>query len=381
MTQKKIRAIGAGIMVAIWVVLTGFGWFGTRAEYSESERRLLAEAPAMEIDTVMDGSFMDEFEDFSLDQFPLREQFRQIKAMFHFYGLMQSDKDGLYIQDGYLADMEAQLNTGAVEHAADTFGKVYETVLKDKTDNIYFSVIPDKNNYLAPDSGRMTLDISAIEQILQKEMTWAEYIDIRQTLTKDSYYRTDTHWRQEAVVPTAAALCSGMGMKAPTADSFAVRELDRPFYGVYYGQVAMPVEPDVLRIMENDTLSACKVTSLSTGTPVSIGLYNTAELNSEDMKDPYNIFLYGFDETYVVIENPNASTDKELILFRDSFGCSMAPLLVADYARVTVVDLRSFNFRMLPNLERMGMLNLQDADVLFLFSSLVLNNPTSFRVG
>lgn len=381
MTQKKIRAIGAGILIAAWIVLTGFSWFGPRTDYSDSERRALDQAPELKIDTVMDGTFMADFEGFTLDQFPLRENFRQIKAMFHFYGLQQADKDGLYIQDGFLADMESELNREAVEHAAGTFDKVYETVLKGKTDRIYFSVIPDKNHYLAADSGRMALDVSAMEQILQENMSWATYIDIKQTLSKDSYYRTDTHWRQEAVIPTAAALCSGMGAKAPTADQFTVKELDRPFYGVYYGQVAMPVEPDALRILENDILSDCKVTSLSTGNPVQIGLYNTAQLHSEDMKDPYNVFLYGFDETYVVIENPNAATDKELLLFRDSYGCSMAPLLVEDYARVTVVDLRTFNFRMLPNLERMGMLDMKNADVLFLFSSLVLNNPTSFRVG
>ena len=114
--------------------------------------------------------------------------------------------------------------------------------------------------------------------------------------------------------------------------------------------------------------------------PQAIGFYNVEDLHSPDMKDPYNVFLYGFDETFVIIENPNATTDRELLLFRDSFGCSMTPLLVENYARVTVVDLRTTNFRILSNMERMGYLNLQDADVLFLFSSLVLNNPTSFRM-
>ena len=377
---NKIRGIGVGILAAIWLLLAGFSWFGADTEFSDTERRPLAQMPELNAQSINDRSFMTKFEEYTLDQFPLRETFRQAKALFHFYGLMQSDKEGLYVQDGYLADMEYEMNASGLEIAQELFGKINTELLAGKTDNIYLSIIPDKNYYLAEDAGRMRLDISHMEQTLQQAMPWAHYIDIKSTLTKDNYYRTDTHWRQESIIPTAAALCNAMGAKAPVAEQFRVTELDRPFYGVYYGQVAMPVSPDPLRILESDVLSACTVTSFSTGNPLTIGFYNEEDLHSPDMKDPYNVFLYGFDETFVIIENPNATTDRELLLFRDSFGCSMAPLLVENYARVTVVDLRTTNFRILSNMERMGYLNLQDADVLFLFSSLVLNNPTSFRM-
>ena len=378
MTQKKIRAVGVGLLVALWLVLTAFSWFGERTEYSDTERRLLAQAPELKTETLNSGTFMKDFEKFTLDQFPLREPFRQIKAVFHFYGLQQADKDGLYIQDGFLADMETELNTEAVKHAADVFGQVYKMALEKNTQNIYFSVIPDKNHYLAQDSGRLTLDLEAMEEILQTNMPWATYIDIKPTLTKDSYYHTDTHWRQEAIVPTAAALCTAMGAKAPTADQFTVKELDRPFYGVYYGQVAMPVAPDPLRILQNDMLNACKVTDYSGMMPATTGFHDLEGL--AEMKDPYNVFLYGFDYTCTVIQNPNAATDKELMVFRDSYGCSITPLLVENYARVTVIDLRSFP---LPSvvMQNKRLWNLENADVLFLFSSLVINNPASFRVG
>ena len=68
------------------------------------------------------------------------------------------------------------------------------------------------------------------------------------------------------------------------------------------------------------------------------------------------------------IENPHAATDRELIIFRDSFGSSLAPLLVQDYKTVTLVDIRYISVELLGNY-----IDFQSQDVLFLYSSLVLN--------
>ena len=37
MNNKKIRAVGALLLVALWLVLTGFAWFAPPKEMSESE--------------------------------------------------------------------------------------------------------------------------------------------------------------------------------------------------------------------------------------------------------------------------------------------------------------------------------------------------------
>ena len=66
----------------------------------------------------------------------------------------------------------------------------------------------------------------------------------------------------------------------------------------------------------------------------------------------------------------NATTDKKLVIFRDSFGSSIAPLFVQDYQSVTLVDLRVMN--------RMSLrfVDFENADVLFRLSALVLNNTS-----
>ncbi len=76
----------------------------------------------------------------------------------------------------------------------------------------------------------------------------------------------------------------------------------------------------------------------------------------------------------LTIENPEAKTDRELIIFRDSFGSSLAPLLVQGYAKVTLVDIRYLRADMLDQV-----MDFYGQDVLFLYSTLVLNNSSGIK--
>ena len=74
------------------------------------------------------------------------------------------------------------------------------------------------------------------------------------------------------------------------------------------------------------------------------------------------------------IENPNATTDRELIVFRDSFGSSLTPLLVQDYKTVTLVDLRY-----IPTDALGEKLSFHGQDVLFLYSTTLLNSGHALK--
>ena len=74
------------------------------------------------------------------------------------------------------------------------------------------------------------------------------------------------------------------------------------------------------------------------------------------------------------IENPNAGNDRHLVVVRDSFGSALLPLLAQSYAKVTAVDIRY----MMPNLVG-NFVDFTDADVLFLYSSTVLNNSITLK--
>ena len=59
-------------------------------------------------------------------------------------------------------------------------------------------------------------------------------------------------------------------------------------------------------------------------------------------RDPYEMFLSG-SQSVITIENPNATSEKELVILRDSFGSSIAPLFVESYSKITLLDARYSN--------------------------------------
>ena len=159
-------------------------------------------------------------------------------------------------------------------------------------------------------------------------------------------------------------------MGVSLSDEYEVKTLSEPFYGVYVGQSALPLTPDTLSYLINETLKGCTVTSYDTGVPQSVPMYDLAAAGSAD---PYELFLNGAD-ALLVIENPAATTDRELVVFRDSFGSSLVPLLVEGYAKVTLIDARYLNSAYLGNF-----VEFDDQDVLFLYSTLLLNDSLSLK--
>lgn len=355
--MKKHQTI---LILTLWGALALWAWFIPSKQISEAERRPLAQKPAFS------EKFQTEFESYSLDQFPLRDSFRTLKSLFHTGVLGQKDNNGIYLTDGTAVRQEYPLNRESVNHAIGRFQRIFDKYLAES--RCYYAIVPDKGYYLGKDSGHLTMDYDALYTQVSAGLPWAEEIDLRPTLTGKDYYRTDTHWRQENLLPAAAALCEGLGVAPPRAEDFAATALERPFYGVYYGQAALPMEPDALCLMESDLLSQCTVYDYETGKTGSI--YDMTKLDSRDL---YDVYLSGA-KALLTIENPNAGTDRELIVFRDSFGSSIVPLLMEDYAKVTLVDIRYIQPDLLGQF-----LDFHGQDVLFLYSTIVLNNSAALK--
>ena len=379
--SKKIRAIGAALVVGLWLILTGFTWFSPDQVYSFTERSYLDKFPELSVENILekgDNSFMSEFNSYTLDQFPLRDTFRQLKAMFHLYALNQSDNNDKYIHDGYIAEM-ALLNEEVFQKNLASIQRIYEKYLKDAQGcNVYMAVIPDKNYYLAEPSNHLSLDYGKLFADVQANAPWATHISLLDKLELSDFYRTDTHWRQEELLDVAQKIANAMGVEGPKAEDFTLQKLEDTFYGVYYGQIALPVAGEDMFLLRSDVLDNCLVSY--DGAEAVKGVYDwdrsKVELvdkgndKYEVYGDMYEVFL-SKESGKIVIENPSATTDKELVVFRDSFGRSLIPLLVQDYAKVTVLDTRwlAGGTYMLQN-----HIQFENQDVLFLYSALVLNS-------
>lgn len=366
MKNAKWTHMGMALVAAVWLLLAGMAWLRQPDALSIQERRPLAQFPEITGENLLNSKFMSDFESYTLDQFPLRNTFRRLKAQFHYNILRQKDNNGIYLTQGHAAKLEYPLKDAAIARAVTVFDSIRSKYLADS--QIFLSVIPDKGYYLAEANGYPAMDYNALISQIQAGMPWATYVNLTDCLSAEDYYTTDTHWRQERLLPAAQRLCHALNIPAPHLSDYQQVAAPEPFYGVYYGQAALPMAPDTLYTLESDLLKGCKVMNYETGKYGSI--YDTAKLTGDDL---YEVFLSG-PVSLLTIENPNAATDRELIIFRDSFGSAIAPLLVQGYKTITLVDIRYLSSAMLGRF-----IDFHGQDVLFLYSTLVLNNSETLK--
>ena len=280
---------------------------------------------------------------------------------------LSADEKEIYQNpDGYLSKPEYPLNDASLEYAASRFTLMPENCLRTDGVKVYFSVIPDKNYFMAQAAGVPSMDYAQMVSTLSGLLPDMDYIDIFDCLSLEDYYKTDTHWRQERITDVAETLA--LGMDVSLSGEYRTEELDVPFYGTYCEQTELDTQPEPLYYLRSDILDACSVYDFETDS--EIGVYDMDLAHGDDA---YEIFLSG-SKSLLRITNPAAENQRRLIIFRDSFGSSLAPLLVSAYAEVNVVDIRYLSSALLDRF-----LRFENCDVLFIYSTLVLNNSITLK--
>ncbi len=370
--MKKRYIISSLVMIVILFALSLTAWFKPADEYSTSERRPFAQFPELNSKTLLSGEFTTKFEDYATDQFPLRDSFRTLKAIAKFYAFNQKDNNDIYIHDSQASKLDTQIKESSIQNALDKMNYLYENYVKGKTDKVYFSVVPDKSMTLAPEGGYPSLDYGEIASRFENGLDWAQYIDIYPYLHYSDYYTTDTHWSQDKIVDVAEAIAAAMG--ATVEDSYETVTLDKDFYGVYYGQSSLPLPPDKITYLTSDTIENCLVYNYEKDNGKAAGaVYDMEKLDS---KDPYEMFLSGAS-ALMRIKNPSNDSGRKLIIFRDSYTSSLAPLLVESYSEIILVDIRYIMSSFIGSFVTAE--EFKDADVLFLYSAMILNSSEAFK--
>ena len=356
----KIKNIVTVLLCAAFVLgMSVWCFTGTTPDYSESERRVLESFPEISWEAINSGKFAKDFEDYSVDRFPMRDTYRSIKAYTRLYAFMQKDNNGLYTADGHLSKLQYPFKQNMADYALELFTKVKESNFGDS--KVYLAVIPDKNRYLAEENGYLSLDYDVFSKYIAEGMSYAQYIEVADLLSADDYYFTDTHWRQNNITDVASRLVSSMG--GNLSDSYTEKTLDIPFNGVYVGQSALKVKPDTITYLTNSTIENLSVEGAS-------AVY---DMKKAQGKDPYEMFLSGA-QPVITIKNPANTEGKRLIMFRDSFSSSLAPLMAEAYSEVVLVDLRYISSNLLNQF-----VDFKNADVLFIYSTMLLNDSLAMK--
>jgi len=321
------------------VFIFGFGIFFFIApdkDFSEQENRYLSQFKAPTWETLVSGQFMEDFEDYVVDQFPLRDKWINLKAWGErilgkqennkvYFG---TDKQTLFAQFNYPSDLLKRIE--------------YINKLGDKLNiPLYFSLVPDKsyiNSELLPNNAPNVDDGSMISDAQGMLSDKVNFIDLTKYLDRENaFYRTDHHWTTMGAFYAYQAL--GMAMNG----TFTVPEgepelVSDAFFGTTFSSAGTGwVTPDEMHVWVGED-SGITVERYPEGRPIPGELYDESFL---EKKDKYSMFLGG-NQPLCILRNENATTDKKLMVVRDSYSDSLAPFLAQDYAEVHLIDLRYY---------------------------------------
>ena len=308
-------------------------------EFSEQENRYLTQFEAPTLDSVFgeNGQFMVDFEKYVNDQFPLRDQWIQLKAWSERLSGKQENNKVYFGGEGQQTLFAQYTKPSDLEQRVE-----YVNQLGANVDvPVYFALIPDKSYVWAdrlPAGAPLVDDGSTIRDaqgLVSEDVTFIDLTDALQG--DDVFYRTDHHWTTMGACQGYWALMSAMNGSCTILESEPTLVSDT-FYGTTWSSSGAGwVRPDEMYTLvpEGGLTGNTTVTRYPSGQPEEGTFYDLSKL---EVKDKYSMFLGG-NQGLCVIKNPDAQGGK-LLVIRDSYADSLAPFLSLDYQEVHLFDLR-----------------------------------------
>ena len=329
-------------------------------DISVAERRKLATMPELTTKSLFDGTYFKKFDSYVTDQFVERDAFRKIKIDIELS--TKGEYNNLYLYDDYIIEEIFPLNSNSINNLTNKINYIKNTYLNNNS-NIYYTIIPDKNYFV--NNGNLKLNYNKLQNMMKNNLSSINYINIFDKLTLDNYYKTDTHWKQEDLFNVANTIANQMNFDINNNN---VVNTITTFKGSYAGRLSVTKDIDTIKTISNPSTLNSSVYNYETKKYTDI--YDYTKINS---LDKYDIYLSGAVPLIDIINN-NSSSDKELIVFRDSYGSSLIPLLIEGYKKITVIDIRYISSKILNRY-----IDFNDQDVLFMYSILTINNSFSIR--
>ncbi len=327
------------IILVFATLILGFmvwGLLEADKEFSENENRYLQEKPVFSLGNVLDGTFEKNFENYTSDQFPLREKFIGLKTK-ACVSLNRKDIQGVYLgKDGYYIEKitEEKATQGNfyenINYIKDFYANLEEFIPKSK---LSVMVVPTASLALKeklPDNAQTFDEATRIEKS-KKVLNKYNFIDVREALKaakkrNQIYYKTDHHWT------TRGALAAYQKWKGNNFQP-NLTAATKSFRGTLYSKVLLADSAyDTIEIIED-------VKNTKTMLDNNKGLIY--DMSALEKKDKYGVF-FGGNYGKVVIEGLGPKQEA-LLVIKDSFANSLIPFALRDYGKIIMIDPRYYN--------------------------------------
>ncbi|MCC8106477.1 MAG: hypothetical protein LIO99_10840 [Clostridiales bacterium] len=366
------------------VLIFGFGavtLITPDTDYSETENRTLAQMPSFSLETLLDGSFEADYEEYLTDQFVYRDGWIALKTGVERAALRTQINDIYFAKEDYL--IEAHTGTFIADQAAenieilsqfvgnyaDRFGAEHMTVmiipnavdiLRDKLPA--FASPYDEEEYLSEIKASVSGSTAAADGTV--------WFDAGEVLQKHSdeeiYYRTDHHWTTLGAFYVYQAWAEACGYVIPDLDTYEIETVTEEFEGTIQSKLGIHTVMDSIKLFQNPDMPSYTVENVGTGES-SDSLYDYGALEA---KSKYDIFLGGNNALTRI--TTDAGTGRKLLLIKDSYAHCFVPFMLSEFDQIDVLDIRYFNQELSALIEEEGY-----TDLLFLYNASGFAEDTS----
>ncbi len=311
-----------------------------KSDWSENENRKLAEWPALTTDEVLHSNLLSDIENYLADHFPMRNLLVSVNTQFNELLGRREINQVFICGDDFLIDKyKKPLRTEAILKA---FNRVPATVADRRITLMIAPTAAEVYREKLPHFAQQADQMQTMRYLY--EGFDGDTVDVTPALRSHRdeyqlYYRTDHHWTTYGAYFAYVELCEKWEMEPVPMDAFDIRQVTKDFRGTTYSKLndlTIKGEPIYRFSLAGQSLAVQYGTDEKA---VSGMLYNEDYLKR---KDKYSYFLDNIHEL-IMIRNPDALTDRKLVVIKDSYANCFIPFLTSHFSEITVVDLRYYH--------------------------------------
>lgn len=308
--------------------------------FSQTENRILAQRPKWSLESVLDGSYEREYENYATDQFVSRDTWVMLKTRMDIL-LQKKVIKGVYLAaDGYLIEqhLPQEYDGELTDKRLDQLRQLTErypqslVMLAPTADNILTEKLP--SHAVSYDQSRL---MERVEGQIGEEHVIDLFPILREHREEYIYYRTDHHWTTLGAYYAYLEWARKVGYPPRDYDPQDLETVSDSFLGTLHSRINLPMEPDEIQIFPRTNRRSVKITYDFDRETSSY--YEPSYL--ED-KNQYGYFLDD-NHAFVEIETAYYADGKELFIIKDSYANSLIPILAPHYEKIYVLDLRYYN--------------------------------------
>lgn len=342
---NKFKSVSTFAVISIIILLFSIASlvaYDPQNNFSENENRVLQTLPTPTWETLVDGKFATQYEDFISDYFWLRDDWISAKSVVEYAQLKTENNDVVYGADGYLFPKFYTFDADRLQANLDAI----DLFAFHSVSDVSVIVVPTAAYPLADKlpAGLPVVDEAFyINEINRYLSGTATPLNVASTLVANNnkyiYFRTDHHWTTYGAWLGYSQFAAANGLPAFDYNRLPAIAVEG-FLGTNYSKAKnFNVVPDTIEYFEFPATMQVFTGQNNQYVESYDSLYDHAKFSQ---RDKYGAFLHGNNGYSVITSEPGAKKLDNVLVICDSYGYNFVPFLTENYSSVTVVDVRYY---------------------------------------